>query len=101
MKRKRTKALEISVEVKRKVLARDGHCIWCGSPGLPEAHFVPRSRGGLGIEENILTLCRECHFAYDHTLDRPRMGEFFREYLKSKYPDWNEDKLKYKGKHYG
>lgn len=33
---------------------------------------------------------------YDHTDNRERMGAFFKEYLKSKYPDWKEEKLIYK-----
>jgi len=68
MKSRRTKALEIPQKVKRAVWKRDGErCILCGSPhAAPEAHYVPRSAGGLGVEENIVTLCRSCHDAYDH-----------------------------------
>ena len=98
MKSKRTRALEINRETKKRVYERDGGCcIWCGSPeGQPNAHYIPRSRGGLGIEQNILTLCWPCHMAYDQTYDRPRMGAYFRDYLKSKYDEWSEDALYYK-----
>ena len=96
-KSQRTKALEIPPQVKKAVFERDGGaCIWCAKRGDPNAHYIPRSRGGLGIEENILTLCWDCHFKYDHTDNRERMGEFFKGYLKSKYPDWDEKKLVYK-----
>ena len=95
-KTKRTKALEIPAKVKQKVLARDEWCVWCGRPGQPNAHYIARSQGGLGIEENILTLCSGCHRRYDQTTDRPKMRAFFREYLKGKYPDWDETKLIYK-----
>ena len=96
-KSKRTKALEIPPEVKRAVYERDGGaCIWCAKQGEPNAHYIPRSRGGLGIEQNILTLCWECHHQYDHTNNREHMQEFFEKYLKSKYPDWDEGKLFYK-----
>ena len=96
-KSQRTKALEMPPEVKKAVYERDsGACIWCAKQGQPNAHYIPRSRGGLGIEENILTLCWDCHFQYDHTSNREHMREFFERYLKSKYPGWNEEKLFYK-----
>jgi len=101
MKNKRTKALAISEEVKQKVWCRDaGRCVWCGRRGpyvFPEAHFIPRSKGGLGIPENVLTLCRTCHDRYDHgdRRDRELMKDRFREYLKKWHPDWDESKLYY------
>lgn len=96
-KSQRTKALEIPPKVKNAVYERDGGaCIWCAKRGQPNAHYIPRSRGGLGIEQNILTLCWDCHMAYDQTGNRERMGDFFKGYLKSKYPDWDEENLIYK-----
>ena len=64
---------------------------------FPEAHYIPRSKGGLGIPENILTLCRVCHDRYDHSdrNDREMMRGRFRAYLKHFYPDWDESKLIY------
>ena len=97
MKAKRTKALEIPPEVKKAVYERDGGaCIWCAKRGEPNAHYIPRSHGGLGIEENILTLCWDCHLRYDQSINRRKMGEFFKKYLQSKYPEWDEEKLIYK-----
>ena len=96
-KSRQTKAHEIPPKVKEAVYERDGGaCVWCGRRGLPNAHFVARSQGGLGIEENTLTLCPDCHRRFDQTDERPKMREFFKEYLQSKYTDWNEDKLIYK-----
>lgn len=103
-KSKRTKALEIPIEVKRKVAERDGGCcIWCGKPApstnplaFSNAHYISRGQGGLGIEENILTLDWECHQKFDQSTERPKMKAFFREYLMSKYPEWSEEKLIYK-----
>ena len=44
--------------MKRQVLERDGRCVICGAnDGQPVAHIVARSHGGLGIPENIVTLC--------------------------------------------
>ena len=92
-------ALAISPETKRIVFYRDnGLCVYCTAPGNPEAHFIPRAQGGLGVEQNILTLCRRCHDLYDHGTRpfREGMREYFRDYLKSKYPDWDETKLIYR-----
>lgn len=73
--------------------------MYCGSPlAAPVAHYIARSHGGLGLEENILTLCSECHRAYDQSTKRKEMREFFRNYLKSRYPEWDEEKLIYRRK---
>lgn len=97
MKGRRTKALEIPRKVKIAVFERDNErCILCGSNGLPEAHYIPRSKGGLGIEQNIVTLCRECHRRYDQTTDRANIREFLRQYLMKKYPEWDEQNLYYR-----
>jgi 5-methylcytosine-specific restriction endonuclease McrA len=96
-KSRRTKALEIPRKVKIAVYERDnGCCIWCGKQGQPNAHYIARSQGGLGIEENILTLCWDCHRKYDQTTARAKMRDFFKGYLKSIYPEWDENKLIYK-----
>lgn len=100
--KKRTKSLDIPAEVKKAVALRDsfdGHpcCILCGSPNAaPNAHYIPRSQGGLGIEENIVTLCLRCHTMYDQTDQRPIYGQAIKQYLMQKYPDWDETKLYYK-----
>ena len=95
---RRAKALQISSFVRLLVSRRDdGLCVYCRRPGNPEAHFIPRSKGGLGVPQNILTLCRECHDKYDFGAreEREGMREYFREYLSSKYDDWSEEKLIY------
>lgn len=101
---KRAKACAISRKVKQRVAERDSIdgwpcCILCGSPnGLPEAHYISRANGGLGIEENIVTLCRRCHDRYDNSRSKDEheaIKELIREHLKSKYPDWDESKLRY------
>lgn len=91
---KRTRACAISKKTKEIVYERDmGACIFCGAPGLPEAHVVPRSHGGLGIPENIVTVCRPCHDRLDNSTDRQQMLQVAAEHLKSFYPDWNEKDL--------
>lgn len=101
MKTKRAKATDIPQKVKKVVWERDGGCcVICGNNYnvMPNAHFIPRSKGGLGIEENIFTACtrlteNDCHYKFDEY----GVGvEKVKEYLMSIYPNWNEDDLKYK-----
>ena len=101
MKSKRSKACDISQKVKKIVWERDGGCcVICGNNYnvMPNAHYIPRSKGGLGIEENIFTACtrlteNDCHYKFDEY----GIGEdIVREYLIATYPGWNEDNLKYK-----
>lgn len=98
MATRQTLACEIPKKVKNAVWERDGHkCILCGSyQAMPNAHYIARSHGGLGTEENIVTLCANCHFAYDNSYMRKELKTKIRDYLMSKYPRWNEEKLIYK-----
>lgn len=95
---RRTKALAISAAVKREVWERDGRrCILCGSPdGAPNAHYIARSQGGLGVAENIVTLCPACHGRYDNGPGRRETGAEIRAYLMKKYPGWDEGALTYR-----
>lgn len=98
MKSERTKALAISPKVKKTVYERDGgRCILCGSTrGLPEAHYIPRSAGGLGIEENIVTLCRFCHHKLDQTTERAELLERVKAHLNLWYPSFSDADRIYK-----
>lgn len=97
---KRAKALSISKAVKDRVWERDGRrCIICGSSQAnPECHYIARSRGGLGIEENIFTGCRSCHREYDFGTapQRAAIKTTAEAYLKSCYSDWDESQLIYR-----
>lgn len=95
---RQTKAADISPAVKRAVWERDGQgCVLCRSPyAAPNAHYIPRSRGGLGVEENVVTLCAVCHDQYDNGPGRKAAEEEIRRYLKGKYPDWDESRLRYR-----
>lgn len=97
MKSKRTKACEISPKVREEVEKRDGHrCIFCGSSDARgEAHYVNRSQGGLGIPENILTVCSACHREMDNGMNIKKYRDIAKIYLKSKYPEWDKSKLIY------
>lgn len=106
IKSKKAMATSITDNVRKAVFLRDkGKCVLCGSETSVKsnAHFIPRSQGGMGIEENIITLCDEfsknqCHYKFDNgpKEEREEKREKIRAYLKSKYPNWDEEKLKYK-----
>lgn len=94
---KRTKSTNIPFRVKSEVYARDhGFCIFCGRPGYPEAHYISRTRGGLGIPENIVTACRECHRRMDASEERPQYLKRAKEYLDILYPDFTDEMRIYK-----
>ena len=81
---------------------RIGDHLWISNV-MPNAHYIPRSKGGLGIEQNIVTLCTEmtlnkCHRKYDFGTkkEREEIGKKIKNHLKSKYDNWNEEDLYYK-----
>lgn len=95
-----TEATGISERVRARVYARDSWeecpcCIVCGRPYPQVHHYIERSRGGLGIEENLVCLCAGCH-AKLHQEAYKDMTAFVREYLKNHYEDWDEKKLIYR-----
>lgn len=102
----RTKELAIPRKVKVAVAARDSCqrwpcCILCGKPAPTRwplafscAHYISRAQGGLGIEENILTLCPTCHREYDGERRR-ELRPILERYLREHYPGWDESKLTY------
>lgn len=94
----RTKALRIPRSVKSKVFERDNRrCILCGSwKGQPNAHYISRAQSGLGIEQNVVTLCYRCHMDYDQSPARSYLKSEIRQYLQSVYPDWDESRLVYR-----
>ena len=98
---KRSKACEISQKTKEIVWNRDYHrCIFC-EKYVPmtnaNAHFIKRSQGGLGIEQNIVTLCPKCHYEEDFGQDTKLYEEHIENYLKGIYgEEWSKDKLIYK-----
>ena len=98
MKSKRSKACNISQKVKEAVWERDNHrCILCGNPNaMPNAHYIPRSKGGLGTEPNVVTLCIDCHRRLDQTSERPNLLIAVGHYLEIKYPGFRDEDRVYK-----
>lgn len=103
-KHKLTKATEIPMKVKKVVWERDNHkCIYCEWKGIDNyvpvscanSHYIKRSQLGLGIEQNIVTACPNCHYMYDFGTNVEDMVNYTRRYLMSKYDDWDEKKLVY------
>lgn len=98
-KRQSKKATDIPYDVKVSVAIRDnGMCINCKNKkgkGIPNAHFIPRQFGGLGIEENILDLCDVCHKEFDNSTGKKKvlLEQKYETYLKSKYTYWNRKML--------
>lgn len=75
-----------------------GNCIFCGAPGDPWCHYIGRAQGGIGIEQNVLTMCAEHHRLFDQGTKPQRMAlqSIARDYLKARYPGWNENGLIYR-----
>ena len=87
-KSRRSRACAIPEDVKQKVCERDGgSCIFCGKPGGPVAHVIPRSHGGLGIEQNIVTACIVCHELMDNSIYRPAFIDAAERHLRGVYGD--------------
>lgn len=109
-KSKQSRAREFSPLERQKIELRDrGKCIFCelgyrtsngtwfGKKIKSIMHYIPRSKNGLGIEQNGAVGCQYHHEMMDNGNkgNREEMLEIFQEYLKSKYPDWNEKDLIY------
>lgn len=100
MKSKRTKELEIPKKIKLIVWERDNHeCIFCHKYvewNYANSHYIKRSHGGLGIEQNIFTACSVCHHDFDDTPKRKEMLPVAKRHFMNIYDNWNEDDLVYK-----
>ena len=94
---RRTKEVDISPNVKQAVYDRDGgRCILCGQSGAPNAHYRSRAQNGLGIEQNIVTLCWTCHMETDQSTKRQDNLQEIRAYLDLWYPNFDDNKRFYR-----
>lgn len=63
---------------------------------IADALNISRAHGGLGIEQNIVTLCHNCHRRYDQSISREVIGSVIADYLRTKYKDWDPVDLIYR-----
>lgn len=108
-KSRRSRATEFGKCVRENIKARDGGCIFCkmkyrmpeegayGTSQFQIMHFIPRSQGGRGIQENGAVGCLYHHEMLDNGKGtRKEMLELFEGYLKERYPLWDKMDLYYR-----
>lgn len=97
---RRAKACFIPPKVKADVWKRDKECSIISESiyAFPNAHYIPRSQGGLGIKENIVTLTPEEHYKFDFGTrqEREEIRQKIKEYLDRLYPDFTDEMRKYR-----
>ena len=78
-------------------------CVYCGSEkNLVRDHLVPRARGGLDIEENIVRACKRCNSSKNDKLpsewrsDLPEEIYALERKLLASHPPLSPRKTKYK-----
>ena len=71
---------------------------WFDSQIMSIMHYIPRSKGGLGIEQNGALGCQYHHTMLDNGYQgrRAEMLEMFKGYLQNHYDNWNEEELYYR-----
>lgn len=95
-----TKATSVTNKVRDTVLERDNNqCVSCGSRNnLTIAHvFINRSHGGLGVKENLATVCMQCHHEYDNgkKTEQEYRRAVIQGYMLNIYGQPNLKRLKY------
>ena len=71
-------------------------CIFCGRIGAPNAHVIPRSQGGLGVEKNIITACSDCHRMLDESEYRQIYLDAAKKHLERFYGAIEADEVAYR-----
>lgn len=101
---KMTKACDFPDAVRKRIVERDGGCIFCKMGydirkecgyGQQIMHYIPRSHGGKGVEKNGAVGCLYHHGNLDNSPKRAEMKALFAKYMRLQYDDWNEDELIY------
>ena len=95
----------IPKKVKEAVAKRDSYngwpcCVLCGKPAptdyplaFSNAHIISRAQGGSMDVGNIVTLCPNCHRAYDHSSARMALRERILAHLNEKRRNYHVDSL--------
>lgn len=107
---RQTRMHQFTKKEKERIYDRDqGTCIFCAlgyhmdckSPMLYQIldymHYINKSAGGLGIEQNAAIGCRYHHGLLDngHLGLRQEMLDIFKKHLQDHYPGWDPEKLVY------
>ena len=98
---KRSRLCEFPENVRKAIYLRDKGCIFCragffgGGGAYQVAHYVARSQGGLGVEQNGAIVCTLHHVELDNGMDTENMRAFYKRYMQEQYPGWNEKDLVY------
>lgn len=74
---------ECCVLCRLKTGQRNGYKLQC-------AHYISRGQGGMGIEQNLVMLCPNCHRRTDQTNERDGNLNMIAGYLRTKYPGWDD-----------
>lgn len=105
-----TKKLQFDQKTRKKIYERDRHqCIFCMAGYHMNSttemgyqidgimHYIPKSQGGLGIEQNGALGCHYHHQLMDNGNKSLRweMRELMKGYLMGMYPEWDEKDLIY------
>lgn len=106
--KQRTKKLQFDKDTKMKIVRRQyGQCLFCSMDYHMECkdemgytiqdimHYVNKSAGGLGIEENGVLGCRYHHQLLDNGNKglREEMLSIMKIHLQEHYPNWKEEDL--------
>ncbi len=109
--KKRTRKLQFDKKTTEKIWERQyGECLFCSIDYHMQSstqmgydikdimHFIPRSQGGLGVEQNGVLGCRYHHMLLDNGNKglRDEMLQIMEEHLRMSYPGWNREELIYK-----
>ena len=101
-RKKQTRKHDFTPSMRRHIEERDmGYHMpendYFGTHMFSIMHYIPRSQGGLGIEQNAAVGCIYHHNLMDNGNKglRPEMMKIMKEYLERIYPEWNEEKLTY------
>ena len=97
----RSQVCEFPKKERLAIYNRDkNRCIFCGATSsLTIAHvFFSRAKGGLGVQENGVLACRDCHNKLDHgrPKEKLRYEKIAKEYLLEFYPFLLFHELRYK-----
>jgi len=98
MRRRNKIDLNFPQHVKIAIKLRDGRCVLCKSPRkmLTAHHFIYKSAMGMGIIENGVATCNDCHDdVHKHDLDG-ELKQRLQDYLDEKYPHFSNEMRKYK-----